>query len=351
MSTAGLRQLTLAHYRAQYDTWSSLLFLGNDLIFYGIGDKDHYLQDFAQTKSQEGEAATVVIRGRTGVRSEEWIESIEEALDMPYSSGGIDARLNKILKHLQDAKSMPPRLILILHALDSPAFLTPRTRSHIQTLSSCPRIHIIATVTHPNATLLSGYTAGWKIQLWIDGTTLIPQLDDCLLSSAGTRLGGLPRAFDLRAGGGMGGLTGMGSRQGASSGHGPVTTNGNHDGAMTSAAELSGPPLTSTAALHVLKSVTIKARALFMKLASEVLAAPSQQASVAPRSIPYTRLANQASRNFIATSEATLRALLVEFTSHGLIRVAREGGGEEVVTLRLGSEEEIKTVVEGAKKL
>lgn len=373
LSSANIGALALEHYRQQYVSWTSLLFMGNDLIFYGLGAKEAILEDFAASKAEEGEAAVVIIRGRMGVRSEEWVESIEEALDLgsaPASQSGIEGRLRRIAATLEEEgeeQAGPPRLILVLHSLDSPSFLTPRTRSHLATLAAFSRkVHLVCSVTHPNGTLLSRYTG--REALWIDCTTLTPMLDDCLLSASGTRLGGLPRAFDLRAGGGMGGLTGMGSRDKTTTSSG-AAAGGTGEGQMTSAAEAAGahantPLLSSTAALHVLKSVTTKARALFLRLAAELTspsvvaaaAASSSATSLASRSIPYARLSNLAARNFIATTDPALRALLVEFTSHGLVRLAREeapGGGavEERVSIRMGGQVEVDEVVKGVKTL
>lgn len=80
-------------------------------------------------------------------------------------------------------------------------------------------------------------------------------------------------------------------------------------------------------------------------------------AGFASRSIAYTRLSHLATRNFIATSEPALRALLVEFTTHGLVRIWRSasggegGGGEERVSIGVEGEKEIEEIAEGVKKL
>ena len=288
-------------------------------------------------------------------------DSIEEALESGTASvsGGVEGRLRRILKTLDDASEysrfdQPRRLFLVLHSLDSPALLTSRTRSHLQLLSSSPFVHILATVSHPNSHMLADYTVSYKRQLWIDCTTLLPHLDDCLITGAGVRLGGLPRAFDLRAGGGVGGLTGMGSMSGPDGGQIACA------GGMTSAAEMhstnsNAPLLGATAALHVLRSVTTKAKALFLKLASELqnqADASTDKTTFSSRSLPFSRLSHLAARNFIATSEPALRSLLVEFTSHGLVRVAKDdASGGEIVQLRMEGEAEVKTVVDGVKQL
>ncbi|PWN30398.1 hypothetical protein BDZ90DRAFT_13478 [Jaminaea rosea] len=375
LSLAGLNDLALTHYRLQYPAWTSLLFLGYDLFFYGLGAKEAVLEDFARQKAEQGEATCVVIKGRTGVRAEEWVENVEEALGVaPQTAvpGGLEGRIERIVALYggEGKRRSLPRLVLVLHALDSPALLNPRNRAYLQLLSASPFIHLVGSVTHPNAAFLADYTvptgSSPKGKIWIDCTTLLPHLDDCLLTGAGVRLAGLPRAFDLRAGGGVGGLTGMGGANNANQ-------RGNEAAAgATSAAEMhasnaaSAPLLTATAALHVLKSVTVKARALFLKLASE-LKGPNASTSVQPtngvvlpggfasRSLPYTRLSHLATRNFIATSEPALRALLVEFTTHGLVRLWRSGGGEsgseERVSIGVGGDKEVDEIVEGVKKL
>ncbi|CAO1619761.1 unnamed protein product [Parajaminaea phylloscopi] len=388
LSPAGLTELAIAHYRRQFAVWTSLLFVGNELLLYGLGSKDRVLEDFAKQRADSGDADVVVVRGRSGARPEDWLSDIEELVELSTTgavAGGIEGRARRIVRHLHDthnpASSSSRRradedvlapLILVLHSLDSPALLTPRTRICVQILSSSKHIHIIGSTSHPDSGWLTALTStsSDKNQLWIDCTTLVPMLDDCLLSGAGVRLGGLPRAFDLRAGGGTGGLTGMGARSTVAAG-GPSGQASQPVGGMTSAAEMHGstgssaPLLSSTAALHVLRSVTVKARALFLKLASELKSQPasSNTASAQPaasassfstRSIPFSRLSHLASRNFIATSEPALRALLVEFTTHGLVRLHRmdsSGSEEEHVALGMRDEAEVSEVMEGVKKL
>lgn len=387
-----MAELGLTHYRMQYPTWSSLLFLGNDLVFYGVGAKEVVLEDFARSKAEEGEASVVIIRGRMGTRPEEWVDSIEEALDLPpLAQAGAEQRLRRIVDAYPDPAEDeldedgdldedppaargkgPARLLIVLHSLDAPALLAPRSRAHLQALSTSPYIHIIVSVSHPNAGLLADFTAGNKPQLWIDCTTLLPHTDDCLLSGAGARLAGLPRAFDLGNGSGFGFSAADTSSRGGAGGaghHAPPGTRGAHAaqdtaGGLSSAAEMHAssatvPLLSSTAALHVLRSVTYKARALFLKLASELRSGAAaggtgDTTAFAARSIPYARLSNLAARNFIATTEPALRSLLVEFTSHGLVRVHKEdvgGAAEERVSIRMDGEREVAEVVEGVKKL
>lgn len=375
----GMSDLALTHFRRQYPTWTSLLFLGNEIFLYGLGSKTAVLEDFARQKAEQGEADVVVARGRTAVRAEDWIEDIEGLLDLTMSgavAGGIEGRARRIVAQYDERarrskkfaaridQGQPP-LILLIHGLDSPSMLAPRSRICLNILSASPSIHMMASVTHPNAGLLSNFlgSRAGKTQTWIDCTTLLPMLDDCLLSGAGVRLAGLPRAFDLRAGGGVGGLTGMGSRQNTTARPG---ADGSAAG-MTSAAEMhsmsgaSAPLLTSGAALHVLRSVTVKARALFLRLAAELKTAAVAQNSdsFASRSVPYTKLSSLASRNFIATSEPALRALLIEFTSHGLLRLHRNAAttgttgsaDEERVSIGIKDEAEVNEVIDGVKKI
>lgn len=343
-------------YRTQYEQWKSMLFMGNDLLFYGVGSMECVLEDFVRRLVEDDEEDddedstappidAVIIRGRTSMRSEEWISRIEEVLEMPMSSAVLssDARIARIVQWLSDQGAS--HLVVLVHSLDTPTLLNPRTRSHMQHLTSSPYVHLLGSTTHPNAHLLDGYVRHpRKRLLWVPCTTLVPMLDDALLSGAGVKLGGLPRQFDL--------LTG--------SGGGIKVSLESHDTGASSAASLAtqanAPLLTSTSATHVLRSVTTKARALFNLIANELLkqatASPDTPTSWPQRSIPYTRLHNLASRNFLASSESALRALLVEFTSHGLVRVSRDEGVEgEVIGIRIASQQEVKDVLEACKKM
>lgn len=361
-STAGLQSLATRCYRLQYQDWKSALFMGNDLLFYGVGSMQGVLDDFVGglvvVDDDDADTAitvdAVVIRGRSALRSEEWIARIEQALDVPLTSTtpSTTARVDRILEWL--SRHPASHLVIMVHALDSPSFLNPRARSHLQHLTSSTSVHLIASTSHPNAHFLDGYVRHpHKHLLWVPCTTLVPMLDDALLSGAGVKLGGLPRQFDLLTGSGGGPARTVGG----STVDVPATTAGAASAASL-ATQADAPLLTSASAIHVLKSVTTKARALFNFLANELFKSAAAAASDAglpfsQRTVPYSRLHTIASRNFLASSEAAVRSLLVEFTSHGLIRVAREPekGNEEHVAIRIATMQEVKDVVDASKKM
>lgn len=250
----------------------------------------------------------------------------------------------------------PPRIFLLINDIDAPALRAPRAQRALSILAAAPRIHLLASIKHVNAPLLWGVdeacarpfpsrrTSHLGIDedeqgardgkavvsqtmgrdrsfnwLWHDLTTFAPPDLSILLSRPLTTRAGGPAALDPAPGAG-GGATSA-SRPIDSvrdAGHG-VQTGGNQE-------------MGEAAAMHVLRSVTTKARALFVLLAQRQLDAGAQPnvsgaatestptPSTARRTIPYTTLAETARRSFIATTDAALRALLVEFTDHGLIR-------------------------------
>lgn len=369
---AGLQSLSESCYHPQFKTWKSLLLMGNELMFNGVGSIESVLDAFVRQLVDDDDDGSddvdnggglsidaVSIRGRTAVRSEEWIARIEQTLGIHHSDTGLssDARIIRVRSWLSEHQN--GHLVVMIHSLDSPSFLNPRTRSHLQLLTSSPFVHLLASTSHPNAHFLDGFVRHPnKRLLWIPCSTLAPMLDDALLSGAGVKLGGLPRQFDLLTG--SGGVSRI-----VTPGDAGATRHPGHDGAAASAASLAtqanAPPLTSTSATHVLKSVTTKARALFISLANELFKSTQQpsegQTPFPQRSIPYPRLQQLASRNFLASSEAVLRALLVEFTSHGLVKLSRQsdpasgGGGVEVISVRIATVEEVKEVIEACKKM
>jgi len=108
--------------------------------------------------------------------------------------------------------------------------------------------------------------------------------------------------------------------------------------------------ISETAALHVLASVTQKARKLFTLLGARQLDALEELgsgngmniASGDPRAtaIGYDVLFNLARGEFVATNDTALRALLGEFRDHGLIVSAQgaSGNGGEVLWIPLRKE-------------
>ncbi|PWN51552.1 hypothetical protein IE53DRAFT_410086 [Violaceomyces palustris] len=181
--------------------------------------------------------------------------------------------------------------------------------------------------------------------IWQQLTTYVPPLDEMLLAR-GTRGGTtgnsvvFPPALDL--GGGSGSYlyssygdsfrgSGDASVYGTSAkvgvgvtldGRSRAPANGGMDPRDAREREEEGEEMefSEKAAIHVLKSVTVKARALFTLLAKRQMTGSNGSTHGENSGLAYSQLLELARRNFLASSEADLRQLMVEFRDHGLVR-------------------------------
>ncbi|PWN89459.1 hypothetical protein FA10DRAFT_302790 [Acaromyces ingoldii] len=363
-STAAMR--THAHFRPLYDRWTTLMLHTNrPLLFHGLGSKKAHLEDYVSHLSSKGTGASLIVRGEGGARIDDVVREIERGLGQPSTSieeedrqrplfaSALEARALRIASRLSQRDGrLPPRLFVLLHNFSTPALQQPRAMRIFSMLQSSPKIHFLASVAHVQAGHLGGLgpsslsfndtldqrsfgvfdddgpsTMNW---LWIDMTTFVPSLDEILTqrtastanglhgqssASSASRIAGLPKVLDLQS---------SGLDLGPSS---SVMPSELANGAAANGVD-SSHDLSDRAALHILRSVTYKARALFLLLADRLLSSSSSSSTsgtATSATMSYAQLAELARRNFLAGTPDMMRVLLVEFTSHGLVRVV-EGG-------------------------
>jgi origin recognition complex subunit 2 len=101
--------------------------------------------------------------------------------------------------------------------------------------------------------------------------------------------------------------------------------------------------ISESAALHVLASVTQKAKKLFLLMGTNQLQLMDEMEDSATKdlqefSITYDALFSKAREEFIATSDTALKALLGEFRDHSLILGAHAGSTTESLWIPLRKE-------------
>lgn len=291
---------------------------GFNLLFYGFGSKRDVLNQFAvEICSTRGH--TVVANGfQPQFTLKDLLHAVEKVPgvpSMPLLSSGVDGQTRRISDFFANS-ALKHHLYIIVHNIDAPAFRTARTRSCLSLLALNPYIHLIASVDHINGPLLwsSTETSARKPEstlqgyspprgfswLWHDLTTLAPY--DVELSYADRS-----------------------SISGASTVHSAATRKLRESGGVAQ----NGPRMTETAALHILASVTQKAKKLFALMATRQLGRMdevAESATDAPQNaLAYDVLFVAARDNFIATNDTALRSLLSEFRDHGLV-VGLQGG-------------------------
>ena len=314
--------LGASHFEPHYEYWWSLLVCTNrPLLIYGVGSKRIHLQHFAQHLASRGRCACVVVRGESGGRIEDVIREMERCMSMPVTtaeqkqvaSTPLEARANALVKVMEAGGSKdgrPSSIFILIHSFDSAQLLQERSLIILALLSACRRIHLCVDTCHVNSGLIAQMHSEspqsnlpW---LWINLTTYVPMLEE-ILHERGvgvSRTIGLPRVLDIRAAGGSGFDMGATLRDLS------------HPSGAHANSVVAGSLLSEQAAIHILRSVTSKARSLFLLFAARLLQGKNGHSATT-----YGILARLARDNFLAMTSDALRSLLVEFTSHGLFRI------------------------------
>ena len=315
---------------------------GCQLMLYGVGDRTSIVRAVLEHTAQRHASAGVLIQGAAGraLTSDRIMDAIDRALRISTSAhtlgeDRIVERVQHLCHTLETRTQGPRRLVLGLLAFDHAHFhSTTRMHTLIHALAQCERVHMVASVSHVNAGLVLDSNAGafslgisghaeytlprvpgvrtlrapW---LWHHVTTYIPPIAELVQargtsatasSSAGLAALKLPSAVDL-----------AGGRARAAPG--------------ASAAVAVAQPISESAAIQVLQTITSRARSLFSHLASIQLVAHADTTSgdddAMPPRTPYVALMREALREFIASSDEGVRQLLGEMVDHGLVIVVR----------------------------
>lgn len=336
---------------------------GFNLCFYGYGSKRATINAFAQSRCAT-RGHVVVINGYIpSLRVKDILGAIEQVPgladpDTNASVGagagtGIEGQTKRIYDFFRSTDT--PALYLIVHNIDAPALRNAKARAVFATLALHPRIHLVASVDSIHAPLLwstaevtarkhtlaaraegegEGKVPSARGYAWVfhDLTTFVPYDDEIAASRDVTALPG-PAAGSVGAGG------------------------------LGDAAAGAEGPLTEVAVRHVLASVTEKARKIFRLLATHQLAAiaegggggahddggqeaPMGVAGMDRYGMQYDLLFQVALREFIATNDTVLRALLGEFMDHGVLASAKTPGHPDVLWIP-ASKETLRRILRG----
>lgn len=321
---SALCQVIEEQHVADFPRWILELQEGFNILFYGYGSKHDILMKFAKEAcAKRGDVALV-----NGTSPSCGLKDIIGALSnfVPSSQKetflgkSLDAQAKGIYEHYAFGRCRR-HLYLIIESIDSPALLNPKAREFINVLASLPNAHLAGSVEHLNAPLAwsareiycrklgipdeavtEEESTSEEVQtlrqsfhglqvLWHDLSTLKPYLPEL-------------NHRDLTV---------------------PPTTSSNK---RSKASQQAGAPgmVSETAAQHILASVTERAKKLFAFVAGRQLASvavtaisPSKSNEPPSEAIPYSALFAAARDDFLVTNDAQLKALLGEFTDHGLI--------------------------------
>ncbi|MBW0470783.1 hypothetical protein O181_010498 [Austropuccinia psidii MF-1] len=332
--------------QTQWLQWTTELIEDYSLMFYGLGSKRVTLNDFVEKElvGSLGWDAVVVNGFQANAHLSDLLDDLEDIVhdkssETEHPSGlaphkksttleVLESRAQELCQELSRKSDNAPICAIMIHNLDGVAFRNPRVQAVISLLAAQPSIHLIATIDHIHApillpsqltsarpylndssTLLGALPFGYNF-LYHHLPTHTPYIIEALLSGTMSTL--LPPTIFPPV---MIGLQNSKS---------DIRQNG---------------PTTLKATLHVLSSLTEKAKSLFRLMAeyqvrsyqslpsAEAIqidnllqTATSQEQDQTPRiSIARKKLFELARSEFIASVESQMEALLVEFRDHGII--------------------------------
>ncbi|KAG6905823.1 hypothetical protein DXG01_000529 [Tephrocybe rancida] len=305
---------------------------GFNLLMYGFGSKRRVLNEFATDHCSKHGHVVIANGFQPEFTLKDLLASIERipgVLDTDLTSTTPETQSKRIYNFFSAAGPRRP-LYLIIHNIDSAPLRSPKAKSCLALLALNPRIHLVASIDHINAPLLFSTSESSARKpdvhapppavprrgfawLWHDLTTLAPYDFELAFvdrtSITGAHGGGPRKKADALA------------VQGAT-------------------------VITETAALHVLASVTQKAKKLFALIGAKQLESIEEsgvegagEKDLQQFGIGYDMLFTVARDDFIATNDTAMRSLLGEFKDHGLVVSAQGTAGTgEVLWIPLRKE-------------
>ncbi|KAM3917432.1 origin recognition complex subunit 2 [Leptodactylus fuscus] len=275
-----LRHLSEKHESIFYK-WMLQLHLGFNIVLYGLGSKRNLMEKFRNTLLQD--LLHVVINGFfPGITIKSILNCItEEALGYSGTFRRPLDQMNFIVQKFKEDPSL--KLYLLIHNLDSHMLRGERNQQLLGQLASVPNIHLLASIDHINAPLMWDQSKqslyNW---LWYETTTYGSYVEETSYENSL-----------------------LVKRSGA---------------------------LALSSLTHVLRSLTPNARGIF-RLLAEYQMANKENPSYA--GLSFQDFYQQCREAFLVNSDLTLRAQLIEFRDHKLIRAKKGPDGVEYFTIPL----------------
>ncbi|KAF8636047.1 hypothetical protein AX17_003842 [Amanita inopinata Kibby_2008] len=354
---------------------------GFNLLFYGFGSKRRVLDGFARECCAKAGHVVVANTFRPDFTLKELfttIEGIPGVLELNSDAGPSSTTVENRARRIYDAFCRPLQkqdLYLIVHNIDALPLRTPKAKTCLAHLAMNPRIHIVASIDHINAPLLWSLSECatrkrcFSFTTTTDADTSTPPPSPSPSSSPSPSPSAAPplkrgfawlwhdlttlEPYDVELA-----YADRSSLSGAHSGSHHKSGGGDALSSLLAArSNAAGVVMSETAALHILASVTQRAKKLFGLMATKQLESIREhEAGVVDENgvggavggtgelqrygMGYGVLFNAARDNFIATNDTALGSLLGEFRDHGLVLSAQTGvgGGGEVLWIPLRRE-------------
>lgn len=270
----------LSMYKDLHNYWLNQISAGYNILLYGYGSKLNVMQEFCKAKLSN--SWHLVVNGFFPGLSIKQIlgEICSDVLDHRGSFRNHIHQCDFICRSLcEEEDAAPDELFLIIHNIDGVSLRDEKSQTALSFLAACPKIHIIASIDHLNAPLLwdeiiqSRYNWAWQ-----DATTFEPYLNE---------------------------------------------TSYENSMLMQQSGALAMSSLT-----HVLHSLPERAQKIFELMATYHLE-HKQDSTYTGQS--FTELYRKCRERFLSNSDSALRAQLIEFLDHKLIRSRKTTDGTETL--------------------
>ncbi|XP_064472242.1 origin recognition complex subunit 2-like [Ornithodoros turicata] len=194
----GQRNNLLQEHRRNFSKWMALLKEGFNLLLYGVGSKIKLMQNFKEDYLSNH--ACVTINGfNPGITTQEVVTTIlRQVMREETLIPGLTNQVERIREHYSQKDT--DELFLLVNNIDGSGLRHSKAQGLFTQLARSPRIHIIASVDHINASLLWDQEQMKTLSfVWINATTFEPYVLESSLeplkNDASTTLGSLQHVF------------------------------------------------------------------------------------------------------------------------------------------------------------
>ena len=265
---------------ALFPYWLFQFSSGFNILLYGLGSKRKVIEDFC-TSSLAGSCHIIVNGFFPGFTMKHLLASMSS--DLLHHTGSFKSYVEHcqfICHALCNRRNAPSEVFLVVHNIDGAALRVEKAQMALSLLSSCPHVHILASIDHINAPLIWDQAMLGRFNwAWHDVTLYRPyQIETSYENSLVKRSSSL--AF--------------------------------------------------SSVIQVIKSLTSNARGIFRLLAYWQI---ENHGDPSYLGLTLTELYTKCRERFLVNSEATLKTHLTEFLDHKLIRWKKAGDGAEYLVV------------------
>ncbi|KAL7991519.1 hypothetical protein Chor_015775, partial [Crotalus horridus] len=276
---AAERDKLMTQHESLFYKWMLQLHLGFNIVLYGLGSKRDLLEKFRISLLQD--SVHLVVNGFfPNITIKSILNSItEEVLNHMGTFRSPQDQVDFILKSFKEDVSS--ELYLLIHNLDSKMLRGDKSQQILGQLSSLSNVYLIASIDHINAPLMWDQAKqsmyNW---LWYETTTFSPYAEETAYENS------------LLV---------------------------QHSGSLA-----------LSSLTHVLCSLTSNARGIFRLLVEYQLENKDNPSYLG---LSFQDLYQRCREAFLVNSDLTLRAQLIEFRDHKLIRTKRGADGVEYLLI------------------